>query len=146
MKFGILVFPGSGGETDCFRAVEETTGQSVEYVWHTSSDLSAYDGLIIAGCSSYGDYLRHGALANKAKAIEALKKEAQQCKYILGIGNGFQILLEAGLLPGAVLMNASQKFLCQQVSLRVVNPQTPFTKDYDQDEMISLPIAHRTGN
>lgn len=146
MKFGILVFPGTNGDRDCYKAVSEVVGESVEYVWHAADDLSQYDCIIVPGGSTYGDYLRPGALASKTNVVQALMAEAGKGKYILGIGNGFQILLESGLLPGAVLTNESEKFQCQQATVRVVNNHTPFTVNYEQHETIRMPIAHRTGN
>ncbi|TDF95539.1 phosphoribosylformylglycinamidine synthase subunit PurQ [Paenibacillus piri] len=146
MNFAVLVFPGSNCDIDCFKAVEETIGQPVEYVWHTETDLSKYDGIIVPGGFSYGDYLRCGAIARFAPVMNALVQAAQQGKYILGICNGFQILLESGLLPGAMLRNESLKFRCHAAMLQVENAATPFTADYKQGELINIPIAHGEGN
>ncbi|WP_426449811.1 phosphoribosylformylglycinamidine synthase subunit PurQ [Paenibacillus sp. S-38] len=146
MNFAVLVFPGSNCDIDCYKAVEDTVGQPVDYVWHTETDLSKYDCIIIPGGFSYGDYLRCGAIAQFAPVMKALREAAEQGKYILGICNGFQILLESGLLPGAMLRNESLKFRCHASMLSVVNTDTPFTKEYKQDELINIPIAHGEGN
>lgn len=146
MKFAVLVFPGSNCDVDCYKAVQETIGQPVEYVWHTETDLSAYDCIIVPGGFSYGDYLRSGAIARFAPVMGALAEAAEQGKYVLGICNGFQILLEAGLLPGAMLRNQSLKFVCKPSKLRVENNRTPFTIEYEQGELVNIPIAHGEGN
>ncbi|GIP38954.1 phosphoribosylformylglycinamidine synthase subunit PurQ [Paenibacillus sp. J31TS4] len=146
MNFAVLVFPGSNCDLDCYKAVEETIGQKVDYVWHTETDLSKYDCIIVPGGFSYGDYLRCGAIAQFAPVMGALSEAAKQGKYILGICNGFQILTEARLLPGALLRNRSLKFLCHQTPLVVANANTPFTSDYKEGEVIDIPIAHGEGN
>ena len=146
MKFAVLVFPGSNCDLDCYRAVETTVAQPVEYVWHNETDLSAYDCIIVPGGFSYGDYLRSGAIARFAPVMGALTKAAAEGKYVLGICNGFQILLEAGLLPGAMLRNKTLKFRCHPASLRVETARTPFTRDYRPGEIVSIPIAHGEGN
>lgn len=146
MKFGVLVFPGSNCDIDCYKAVEEGIGQAVDYVWHTTDDLSAYDCILVPGGFSYGDYLRCGAIARFAPVMDALVEAANQGTYVLGICNGFQILTEAGLLPGALLRNNTLKFRCHQTTLEVVNNQNPFTGDYAQGELIRIPIAHGEGN
>ncbi|MCR8644540.1 phosphoribosylformylglycinamidine synthase subunit PurQ [Paenibacillus sp. N1-5-1-14] len=146
MKFAVLVFPGSNCDIDCYKAVEDTVGQQVDYVWHTATDLSSYDCILIPGGFSYGDYLRCGAIARFAPVMQALIEAAEQGKYILGICNGFQIVTEAGLLPGALLRNKSMKFLCHPTNLEVVNANTPFTSDYQEGEIITIPIAHGEGN
>lgn len=146
MNFAVLVFPGSNCDLDCYKAVEQTTGQSVEYVWHTETDLSQYDCIIVPGGFSYGDYLRCGAIARFAPVMTALVEAAKQGKYILGICNGFQILTEAGLLPGALLRNNSLKFRCHSSILRVENNKTPFTTQYSAGEEIDIPIAHGEGS
>lgn len=146
MNFAVLVFPGSNCDIDCFKAVEDTIDQPVEYVWQTETDLSQYDCIIIPGGFSYGDYLRSGAIARFAPVMNALMEAAEKGKYIIGICNGFQILLESGLLPGAMRRNATLKFRCNQASLRVENNVTPFTSDYKQGEIVQIPIAHGEGN
>jgi phosphoribosylformylglycinamidine synthase I len=146
MKFAVLVFPGSNCDIDCYKAVEDTVGQAVEYVWHTSPDLEKYDCILVPGGFSYGDYLRTGAIARFAPVMNALVEAAEKGKFILGICNGFQILLECGLLPGGMLRNRELKFRCSQATLRVENNQTPFTSDYQPGELIDIPIAHGEGN
>ncbi|MEK8130953.1 phosphoribosylformylglycinamidine synthase subunit PurQ [Paenibacillus filicis] len=146
MNFAVLVFPGSNCDIDCFKAVEDTIGQPVEYVWHTESDLSKYDAILVPGGFSYGDYLRCGAIARFAPVMNALVEAAAQGKYVLGICNGFQILTEAGLLPGALLRNNSLKFRCHQSVLSVESTDNPFTREYAQGELINIPIAHGEGN
>lgn len=146
MKFAVLVFPGSNCDIDCYKAVEDTLGEPVDYVWHTATDLSAYDCILIPGGFSYGDYLRCGAISRFAPVMAEVAKAAEQGKYILGICNGFQILTEAGLLPGTLLRNKSLKFLCHDTKLRVENNNNPFTTQYAQGEEIIIPIAHGEGN
>lgn len=146
MKFAVLVFPGSNCDIDCFKAVEQTIGQEVDYVWHTATDLSAYDCILVPGGFSYGDYLRCGAIARFANVMNEVKKAAEAGKYVLGICNGFQILTEANLLPGALIRNNGLKFRCHQSPLEVVNNNNPFTREYEQGEVINIPIAHGEGN
>lgn len=146
MKFAVLVFPGSNCDIDCYKAVEDTVGEQVEYVFHTATDLSDYDAILVPGGFSYGDYLRCGAIAQFAPVMAEVKKAAEQGKFILGICNGFQILTEAGLLPGALIRNNSLKFRCHQVGLIVENNKTGFTNDYAQGEVIQIPIAHGEGS
>ncbi|MCD9024595.1 phosphoribosylformylglycinamidine synthase subunit PurQ [Cohnella silvisoli] len=146
MKFAVIVFPGSNCDIDCYKAVEDTVGQSVDYVFHTATDLSAYDAILIPGGFSYGDYLRCGAIAQFAPVMTEVRKAAEEGKFILGICNGFQILTEAGLLPGALIRNNSLKFRCHQVDLIVENPKTAFTNAYAQGEAIQIPIAHGEGS
>jgi phosphoribosylformylglycinamidine synthase len=146
MNFAVLVFPGSNCDIDCYKAVEQTIGQPVEYVWHTADDLSKYDCIIIPGGFSYGDYLRTGAIARFAPVMAEVVKAAEQGKYVLGICNGFQILLESGLLPGAMLRNRTLKFRCHSATLRVENNSSPFTNQYALGELIDIPIAHGEGN
>jgi phosphoribosylformylglycinamidine synthase I len=146
MKFAVLVFPGSNCDIDCYKAVEDTVGEQVDYVFHTATDLSAYDAILVPGGFSYGDYLRCGAIAQFAPVMAEVKKAAEEGKFILGICNGFQILTEAGLLPGALIRNNSLKFRCHQVGLTVENAKTGFTNDFAQGEVITIPIAHGEGS
>ncbi|UVI30915.1 phosphoribosylformylglycinamidine synthase subunit PurQ [Paenibacillus spongiae] len=146
MKFAVIVFPGSNCDIDCYKAVEDTIGQPVDYVWHTATDLSEYDAILVPGGFSYGDYLRCGAIARFAPVMNEVVKAAEQGKFVLGICNGFQILTEAGLLPGALLRNNSMKFRCHSALLEVVNNNTAFTNQYSQGEIIDIPIAHGEGN
>ncbi|CAH1223215.1 Phosphoribosylformylglycinamidine synthase subunit PurQ [Paenibacillus auburnensis] len=146
MKFAVLVFPGSNCDIDCYKAVEDSLGEPVDYVWHTATDLSAYDCILVPGGFSYGDYLRCGAISQFAPVMAEVAKAVEQGKFVLGICNGFQILTEAGLLPGALRRNMSMKFRCHDTVLKVVNNTTPFTVDYAKDEEIVIPIAHGEGN
>ncbi|GAB2673610.1 phosphoribosylformylglycinamidine synthase subunit PurQ [Paenibacillus thermoaerophilus] len=145
MNFAVLVFPGSNCDIDCYKAVQ-SIGESVDYVWHTATDLSQYDAILVPGGFSYGDYLRCGAIARFAPVMNEVVKAAEQGKYVLGICNGFQILLESGLLPGAMLRNKTLKFRCHPSILRVENNRTPFTNQYAAGEEINIPIAHGEGN
>jgi phosphoribosylformylglycinamidine synthase I len=146
MKFAVPVFPGSNCDIDCIRAVQDVLGEPVSTVWHQESDLSGFDAIILPGGFSYGDYLRTGAIAQFSPVMEGVKKAAREGKLVIGICNGFQILLEAGLLPGAMLRNVHLKFRCNIQTLRVENNQTPFTLDYEEGELIRIPIAHGEGN
>lgn len=146
MRFAVLVFPGSNCDIDCYKAVEQTLGQPVDYVWHTETDLSLYDCILVPGGFSYGDYLRCGAISRFAPVMNEVAKAAEEGKFILGICNGFQILTEAGLLPGALRRNESMKFRCQDSVLQVVNHETPFTRNYSEGQEIVIPIAHGEGN
>ena len=146
MRAAVLVFPGSNCDIDCFKAVRDVMRQPVEYVWHEERDLSGFDLIIVPGGFSYGDYLRAGAIARFSPVMEAVRREAEAGKYVLGICNGFQILLESGLLPGAMLRNRSLKFRCAPAVLEVVNNETPFTRGYARGERITIPIAHGEGN
>lgn len=146
MKFAVLVFPGSNCDLDMYHAIKDELGEEAEYVWHDATDLSAYDGVLVPGGFSYGDYLRCGAMANQSNVMKEVKKAAEAGKPVLGICNGFQILTEAGLLPGALLRNRDLKFICRTVELKVENNDTLFTNGYASNEVIHIPIAHGEGN
>ena len=146
MKFAVLVFPGSNCDLDMFHAIKDELGEEVEYVWHDTKDLSSYDGILLPGGFSYGDYLRCGAIAQFSNVMNEVKKAADAGKPVLGICNGFQILTEAGLLPGALLRNKNLKFMCRTVELTVENNETMFTSEYPKGEVIKVPIAHGEGN
>jgi phosphoribosylformylglycinamidine synthase I len=146
MKFAVLVFPGTTGEVDLYDAIKDELGEEVEYVRHDASDLSGFDGILLPGGASYGDYLRSGALASRTPIMEEVKKAAEAGKPVLGIGNGFQILTEAGLLPGFLLRNKDLKFICSSVQIKVENNETLFTNEFTKDEIVNLPIAHGNGN
>lgn len=146
MKFAVLVFPGSNCDIDMYHAIKDELGEEVEYVWHTEDSLEGFDGALVPGGFSYGDYLRCGAMANQSNIMTALKEFAAQGKPVLGVCNGFQILTEAGLLPGALLRNKNLKFMCRTVQLKVQNNNTLFTNQYDVGEVINIPIAHGEGN
>ncbi|MFC6040408.1 phosphoribosylformylglycinamidine synthase subunit PurQ [Paenisporosarcina macmurdoensis] len=146
MKFAVLVFPGSNCDLDMYHAIKDELGEEAEYVWHDTKDLSSYDGILLPGGFSYGDYLRCGAIAQFSNVMSEVKKAADAGKPVLGICNGFQILTEAGLLPGALLRNKNLKFMCRTSELTVVNNNTMFTSDYAKDQVIKVPIAHGEGN
>lgn len=146
MKFAVLVFPGSNCDIDMYHAIKDELGEEVEYVWHSQTDLSEYDGILVPGGFSYGDYLRCGAMANQSNIMAEVKKAADAGKPVLGVCNGFQILTEAGLLPGALLRNNNLKFMCRTVQLKVENNNTLFTNQYAQGQVIDIPIAHGEGN
>ncbi|ANC17516.1 phosphoribosylformylglycinamidine synthase [Bacillus cereus] len=146
MKFAVIVFPGSNCDVDMFHAIKDELGEEVDYVWHDTENLDEYDAILLPGGFSYGDYLRCGAISRFANAMKAVQKAAEQGKPILGVCNGFQILVESGLLPGALIRNENLKFMCRTVQLRVENNETMFTSQYGKDEIINIPIAHGEGN
>lgn len=146
MKFGVLVFPGTWSDRDCYHAIRDVIGAEVEYVWHKQTDLSGYDCLIVPGGFSYGDYLRAGAIARFAPVMTALSEFAGRGGLVFGICNGFQILCEAGLLPGALIRNASLQFRCDWVHLKVENNRTPFTNSFHPGQVIRVPISHGEGS
>ncbi len=146
MKFGVVVFPGSNCDQDCFHVIKNVLKEQVEYVWHKSSDIARFDAIVLPGGFSYGDYLRTGAIARFSPVMQAVQRHAQQGKPVLGICNGFQILLEAGLLPGAMLRNRSLRFVCRHVSLVTASAQTPFTARLKKGQALTLPVAHGEGN
>ena len=146
MKFAVIVFPGSNCDLDMYHAVKDELGEEAEYVWHDSKDLSSYDGILLPGGFSYGDYLRCGAIAQFSGVMDEVRKAAEAGKPVLGICNGFQILTEAGLLPGVLLRNKNLKFMCRTVELKVENNNTLFTNEYEQGQEIQIPIAHGEGN
>ena len=145
MKFGVIVFPGSNCDHDAFYAVTNNLGQKAEYIWHDSASLGDVDAVILPGGFSYGDYLRCGAIAKFSPVMQAIKDFAADGGVVLGICNGFQILVEAGLLPGALLPNRSLKFVCRDVHLRVETVNSPFTCDAQRGEILRIPIAHGDG-
>lgn len=145
VKFAVVVFPGTNCDMDCYYVVKDVLGEEVDYVWHTQEDLSAYHCIILPGGFSYGDYLRTGAIAKLSPVMEGVRKEAEKGKLVIGICNGFQILVESGLLPGALLKNTNLRFLCKFVHLRVENNRTPFTHLYEKGEVLRMPLAHYEG-
>jgi phosphoribosylformylglycinamidine synthase subunit PurQ / glutaminase len=146
VKFAVIVFPGSNCDVDMYHAIKDELGEEVEYVWHDETDLSGFDGILLPGGFSYGDYLRSGAIAGFSNVMKEVVKAAEAGKPVLGVCNGFQILLEVGLLPGAMKRNENLKFMCRPVNLKVANNETAFTSAYKQNEIISVPIAHGEGN
>ena len=146
MKFAIIVFPGSNCDHDAYKVIENIDGATPEFVWHKENDLSGYDSIIVPGGFSYGDYLRAGAIAKFSPIMNAIISASISGKSIIGICNGFQILIEAGLLPGALINNNGVKFKSKQVSLRAENFDTIFTNKIPKDKKMFMPIAHRQGN
>jgi phosphoribosylformylglycinamidine synthase I len=146
MKFAVIVFPGSNCDVDIYHAIADELGEEVEYVWHDEENLDRFDAILLPGGFSYGDYLRSGAIARFSKVMAAVKQAAEAGKPVLGVCNGFQILLEAGLLPGAMRRNQGLKFICRPVQLVVENNETMFTSAYGKGEVITIPIAHGEGN
>jgi len=146
MKFGVLVFPGSNCDHDAYYAIESAARQPVTFLWHASHDLENCDAVIVPGGFAYGDYLRTGAIAKFAPIMQQVSRFAQNGGLVLGICNGFQILCEAGLLPGALLRNAGLKYICKPVKLRVESTDTPFTNACRVGEVLEIPIGHMEGN
>ena len=146
MKFGVIVFPGSNCDHDCFRVIKNVLKQPVEYVWHKTKELDNFDCLIIPGGFSYGDYLRCGAIARFSPIMDSVIKFANNGGLVIGICNGFQVLLEAGLLPGAMLRNKDLHFICKYVDLKVENTKTPFSSQYKKGQVVRIPVAHNEGN
>jgi phosphoribosylformylglycinamidine synthase subunit PurQ / glutaminase len=146
MKFGVVVFPGSNCDHDAFHAVGGVLEKPVEFIWHQSENLSGFDAVILPGGFSYGDYLRTGAIARFSPVMRAVEKFARAGGLVLGICNGFQILCEAGLLPGALMRNTGLRFICRHVHIRVENTDTPFTSAAQTGQVLHIPIAHADGN
>ena len=146
MKFGIVVFPGSNCDYDCQHVLSVVLGQETEMLWHESHDLKECDCIVLPGGFSYGDYLRTGAIARFSPVMESIRNFIEAGGVVVGICNGFQILVESQLLPGALLPNQKGHFICRHVHLRVENTDTPFTRLFYPGEVISIPIAHHQGN
>ncbi|MBN2121358.1 MAG: phosphoribosylformylglycinamidine synthase subunit PurQ [Candidatus Omnitrophica bacterium] len=146
MKFGVIVFPGSNCDHDCFHVVKNVLGQPVEYIWHDDIFGGEFDCIIVPGGFSYGDYLRTGAIARFSPAVNSLIDFANSGGPVIGICNGFQILLESGLLKGAMLRNTNMHFICKYVYIRVENIDTPFTNLCKPNQVLKIPIAHNEGN
>ncbi len=146
MKFAVVVFPGSNCDRDMYHVVKDVLQEDAALVWHETGNLENYDAILLPGGFSYGDYLRSGAVAAASDMMNQVKKQAEQGKPVLGVCNGFQVLLEAGLLPGAMLPNKHLAFMCHQEPLEVTNNQTLFTTGYEQGEVVHFPIAHGEGN
>lgn len=146
-KFGVVVFPGSNCDQDCYHAVKDVVGQPVDLLWHKDQpNLDPYSCLIIPGGFSYGDYLRCGAIARFSPIMDKVIKFADKGGLVIGICNGFQILLEAGLLPGAMMRNESLHFICKFVDLKVDSTNSPFSNQYQKGQTLRVPIAHNEGN
>jgi len=146
MKFGVVVFPGSNCDHDTHHALGTVLGQPVDFIWHQSEDLAGFDAVLLPGGFAYGDYLRTGAIARFSPVMRSVTRFAKSGGLVLGICNGFQVLLESGLLPGAVLRNAGLRFVCRHVYIRVEHADTPFTCAARPGQVLKIPIAHSDGN
>jgi phosphoribosylformylglycinamidine synthase len=146
MKFGVLVFPGSNCDHDAFDVIADVAHEPVTFLWHDSEDLGGVDAVVVPGGFAYGDYLRTGAIARFSPVMQAVKRFAAGGGLVLGICNGFQILTEAGLLPGALMRNAGLKFICKPVFVRTETTSSPFTSGLVKSEVLQIPIAHMEGN
>src|SRR3989339_646717 len=146
MRFGVVVFPGSNCDHDCFDVIHNVLKQPVDFIWHGETKLDHFDCIILPGGFSYGDYLRTGAIARFSPVMEKIKLFANGGGLVIGICNGFQVLTEAGLLPGALHKNKDLSFICKHVKLKVENSGTPFTKNYKKAQIVNIPIAHGEGN
>ena len=146
MKFGVVVFPGSNCDHDTYHVISKVIGQPVDFIWHRQNSVADCDAVILPGGFSYGDYLRTGAIARFSPVMGAVKEFASRGGIVLGICNGFQILCEAGLLPGALMRNSNLKFICGHVNVRVEATDTPFTNRCQRGQVLSVPIAHGDGN
>lgn len=146
MRFGVVVFPGSNCDYDCYYVLGNVLKKKVDFIWHKEKNLSGYDCLVLPGGFSYGDYLRTGAIARFSPIMKSIEKFAEKGGLVIGICNGFQVLLEAGLLPGAMLRNKTLNFICKFVNIRVENNSVPYTYLYQQGQVLSIPIAHIEGN
>jgi phosphoribosylformylglycinamidine synthase subunit PurQ / glutaminase len=146
MKFGVVVFPGSNCDHDAFYAIGNVLHKPVEFIWHQSQDLAHCDAIILPGGFAYGDYLRTGAIARFSPVMKSVEKFANSGGMVLGICNGFQILLEAGLLPGAMMRNSGLRYICRHVHIRVEETDTPFTSAAKKGQSLRIPIAHNDGN
>jgi len=145
MKIGVIQFPGSNCDQDCLRAFTDGLKTEAEYLWHKESSVAGFDGIVLPGGFSYGDYLRCGAIARFSPIMKAVKDAAEEGMPVLGVCNGFQILCEAGLLPGALVRNQSLMFVCQAVLLKVETSDTPFTQSIEPGRILRMPIAHGEG-
>ena len=146
MKFGVVQFPGSNCDDDAYYAIGSILGQPVDFIWHQSENISGFDAVILPGGFAFGDYLRTGAIARFSPVMKAVDRFARSGGLVLGICNGFQILLEAGLLPGAMMRNKGLRYLCRQVHIRVESTDTPFTCSAHRGQVLKMPIAHNEGN
>jgi len=146
MRFGVIVFPGTWSDQDCYHVLDKVLQQKVEYIWHKSTDLSGFDCVILPGGFSYGDYLRPGAIARFSPVMDAVKDFAAAGKLVMGICNGFQILCESGLLPGALIRNSHLQYRCQWTNLRTENASLPFTARAAKGQILRIPISHYEGS
>lgn len=145
MKFGVVVFPGSNCDQDSFYCIKNVLGEQVDYIWHKDTDVSGYDCIILPGGFSYGDYLRTGAVARFSPVMQSIFEHVERGGRLLGICNGFQILCEAHLLPGALITNSKLKFICKFVNLKVENDNSDFTHLLNRGDILHIPVAHHSG-
>ncbi|MBC7319462.1 phosphoribosylformylglycinamidine synthase subunit PurQ [bacterium] len=146
MNFGIVVFPGTNCDRDCYYVIRDILNQPVKFIWHRENDLKGIDCVVLPGGFSYGDYLRAGAIARFSPIMSSVREFADKGGLVIGICNGFQILTEAGLLPGALGRNRSLRFICRYVNLIIERNDTPFTSEFEKGEIVRMPIAHNEGN
>jgi phosphoribosylformylglycinamidine synthase subunit PurQ / glutaminase len=146
MKFGVIIFPGSNCDHDTYNVIAEVAHQPVTFLWHDSADLQGVDAVLVPGGFAYGDYLRTGAIARFSPVMQSVRKFADGGGLVLGICNGFQILTESGLLPGALMRNAGLKYICKQVHLRTETADSPFTSQLEKGQVLWIPIGHMEGN
>lgn len=146
MNFGIVVFPGTNCDRDCYYVIRDILNQPVKFIWHRENDLKGIDCVVLPGGFSYGDYLRAGAIARFSPIMSTVREFADKGGLVIGICNGFQILTEAGLLPGALGRNRSLRFICRYVNLIIERNDTPFTSEFEKGEIVRMPIAHNEGN
>lgn len=145
-NFGVVIFPGSNCDHDCYYGIKKVLKQDCEFIWHEDTNLDGIDCVVVPGGFSYGDYLRVGAIARFSPVMESVKELAESGTPVLGICNGFQILAESGLIPGSFILNSSLKFICSWVNVRVENTETPFTCGLSKNEILRIPIANAQGN
>ncbi len=145
-KFGIVVFPGSNCDHDCYHAIKHVFGQDCEFLWHHETNIDRFDCIVLPGGFSYGDYLRTGSIASLSPIMKSVEKFAQAGNPVIGICNGFQVLVESGLLPGALIKNSSLKFVCKWISVRVESTNNLFTENMNIGDTLDIPIAHAEGN
>jgi phosphoribosylformylglycinamidine synthase len=146
MKFGVVIFPGSNCDHDCYYVLESVIGKPVEFIWHQETSLKDFDAVVLPGGFAYGDYLRTGALAKFSPVMTAVRQFAEKGGLVIGICNGFQILTESGLLPGALMRNVGMKYVCRYLYLRTETSNTPFTSNITRGQLLYIPIGHGDGN
>ena len=146
MKFGVVIFPGSNCDHDCYYAIKTVTGKPVEFIWHQDTSIKGFDAVVLPGGFAYGDYLRTGALAKFSPVMQAVHEFADKGGLVIGICNGFQILTEAGLLPGALMRNSNMKYICKFLQIRTETRDTPFTNQLKKEQVLNIPIGHGEGN
>ena len=146
MKFGVVIFPGSNCDHDCYYAVQAVIGKPVEFIWHQDTSLKGFDAVILPGGFSYGDYLRTGALAKFSPVMQSVKEFADKGGLVIGICNGFQILTESGLLPGALMRNVTRQYICKFLEISTETSDSPFTNQIKKGQVLRIPIGHGDGN